>query len=138
MNVYIDSSVVLRRLRREAVTLSGWGAWQHAYASVLLRVETLRTIDRIRLSGGVDDAEVAELMTRARAMFEVIEFVPLSAAILARASQSFLTALGTLDAMHLSTALWLMEAGAGDLTFLTHDGELAVAARSVNFAVEGI
>jgi hypothetical protein len=86
----------------------------------------------------VDDVEVAELMGRARAVFDVVEFVPLSAAILARASQPFLTALGTLDALHLSTALRLVEAGTIELTFLTHDGELAVAARSLNFAVEGI
>ena len=86
----------------------------------------------------MDDAKVADLMTRAREMFEVIEFVPLSAAILARASQSFLTAIGTLDALHLSTALRLAEAGSMELTFLTHDAELAVAARGVNFAVEGI
>jgi predicted nucleic acid-binding protein len=138
MKVYVDSSVVVRWLRREATSLPGWGEWDHAYTSVLLRVETLRTIDRIRLSGAVDDAEVAELMGRARAAFDVVEFVPLSAAILARASQSFLTALGTLDALHLSTALRLVEAVTTELTFLTHDSELAIAARSVNFAVEGI
>lgn len=138
MKVYLDSSVVVRWLRREATSLPGWGGWDLAYASVLLRVETLRTIDRIRLSGVVDDAEVAELMGRARAVFDVVEFIPLSAAILARASQSFLTALGTLDALHLSTALRLVEAGAIELTFLTHDAELALAARSVNFVVEGI
>jgi hypothetical protein len=48
------------------------------------------------------------------------------------------SSLGTLDALHLSTALCLREAGSGELTFLTHDGELAVAARSLNFAVDGI
>ncbi len=137
MKVYLDSSTVVRWLRRESAVLPSWGGWERAYASVLLRVETLRTIDRIRLSGAVDDAEVTELMERARAVFDVVEFVPLSAAILSRASQSFLTALGTLDALHLSTALRLVEAGSIDLTFLTHDAELAVAARSVNLAVEG-
>jgi predicted nucleic acid-binding protein len=138
MNVYLDSSVVLRRLRRESTPFRHWAAWEHAYASVLLRVETLRTIDRMRLSGAVEDAQVAELITKSQAIFEAVEFVALNAAILERASQSFRTSVGTLDALHLSTALWLMEAGAGDLTFLTHDGELALAARSVNFAVEGI
>lgn len=137
MKVYLDSSVVVRWLRREATALPGWGGWDRAYASVLLRIETLRTIDRIRLSGVVDDVEVAELMGRARAVFDVVEFVPLSAAILARASQSFHTALGTLDALHLCTALGLVEAGKVELTFLTHDAELAIAARSVNFQVEG-
>ncbi len=127
----------MRWLRREAASLPGWGGWDHVYASVLLRVETLRTIDRIRLSAAVDDAKVAELMARARAVFDVVDFVPLSAAILSRASQSFLTALGTLDALHLSTALRLVEAGSIELTFLTHDAELAVAARGVSLPVEG-
>jgi predicted nucleic acid-binding protein len=138
MNVYLDSSVVLRRLRRESASFPHWATWDHAYASVLLKVETLRTIDRMRLSGAVEDGQVAELITKSQAIFEAVEFVALNAAILERASQSFRTSVGTLDALHLSTALWLMEAGSGDLTFLTHDGELAVAARSVNFAVEGI
>ncbi len=138
MNVYLDSSVVLRRLRRESAPFPNWAAWEHAYASILLRVETLRTIHRMRLSGAVGDAQVAELITKAEAMFAVVEFVALSGAILERASHSFRTSLGTLDALHLSTALWLTEAGSGELTFLTHDGELAVAARSLNFAVDGI
>lgn len=137
MNVYLDSSVVLRRLRREASPFSAWATWDHAYASVLLKVETFRTIDRIRLSGKVDDDEAAALLSRAGAMLDVIEFVPLSAAILDRASQSFLTALGTLAALHLATALRLVEAGFAGLMFLTHDAELALAARSVNFRVEG-
>jgi predicted nucleic acid-binding protein len=138
MNVYLDSSIVLRRLRREAAPLRGWGEWDRAYASVLLRVETFRTIDRIRLSGRIDDHGVAEMLTRARMMLEAVAFVPISGPILERASQSFLTSLGTLDALHLATALRLIEAAGIDLTFLTHDAELAVAARSLNFAVEGI
>lgn len=138
MRVYLDSSIVLRRLRREAAPFPGWGEWDAAHASVLLRVETFRTIDRIRLSGRADDGEVAEMISQARNMLDVISFAPLTTSILNRASQSFLTALGTLDALHLATALRLVEAGAGELLFLTHDAELAIAARSVNFAVEGI
>ena len=138
MNVYLDSSVVLRRLQRETAPVVAWAQWEHAYSSVLLRVEVLRTIDRNRLRGAVTDNDVAELVSKAHAIFDVIEFVGLSQVILNRASQSFRTALGTLDALHLSTALSLAEAVPLDLTFLTHDAELAVAARSVNFAVEGI
>jgi predicted nucleic acid-binding protein len=138
MNVYLDSSVVLRRLRRESAPLPGWAAWQHAYASVLLRVETLRTIDRMRLGGAVADKQVAELITHAQAIFDVLEFVSLNPPILNRAAQSFRTALGTLGALHLATALWLAEDKAIDLIFLTHDGALAVGARSANFQVEGV
>jgi predicted nucleic acid-binding protein len=138
VNVYLDSSVVLRRLQRETGPVLTWAQWEHAYSSVLLRVEVLRTIDRNRLRGAVTDNDVAELITKAYAIFDVIEFVALGEVILNRASQSFRTALGTLDALHLSTALSLAEAASLDLTFLTHDSELAVAARSVNFAVEGV
>ena len=115
-----------------------WARWEKAYSSVLLRVEVLRTIDRNRLRGAVTDNEVAELIIQAHAIFDVIEFVALSSSVLNRASQSFRTALGTLDALHLSTALQLMEISGVDLTFLTHDGELALAARAANFAVQGV
>jgi predicted nucleic acid-binding protein len=138
MNVYLDSSVVLRRLQREPAALAHWGQWQHAYSSVLLRVEVLRTIDRNRLRGAVSDREASELLAAAHAFFDAIQFVALSDGILSRGSQSFFTALGTLDALHLATALRLVEAGSMELTFLTHDAELALAARSVNFSVEGI
>ncbi len=137
MNVYIDSSIVMRRLRREAASVHAWGEWDRAYASVLLRVEIFRTIDRIRLSGRLDDRGVVEILSDARAMLESIALVPLSDPILERASQSFLTALGTLDALHLATALRLAESGRIELTFLTHDTELAAAARIMNFRVEG-
>ncbi len=138
MNVYVDSSIVMRRLRREAASVRAWGRWDRAYASVLVRVETFRTIDRIRLSGRLDDHGVVEMLSDARAMLESIALVPLSDPILERASQSFLTALGTLDALHLATALRLVESSAMELTFLTHDTELATAARSMNFNVEGV
>src|SRR5205809_378410 len=114
MNVYVDSSVVLRRLRRQAAPLRGWGDWERAYASVLIRVETFRTIDRIRLSGRIDDHGVAEMFSDTRKILEAIALVPMSDAILDRASQSFLTSLGTLDALHLATALRLAEVGGID------------------------
>ena len=138
MNVYVDSSIVMRRLRREAASLREWGEWDRAYASVLLRVEIFRTIDRIRLSGRLDDRGIVEMLGDARAMLDSIALVPLSDSILERASQSFLTALGTLDALHLATAVRLVESGGIELMFLTHDGELATAARTMNFKVEGM
>lgn len=138
MNVYLDTSIILRRLRRESAPLPGWATWENAYASVLLRVETLRTLDRMRLGGALGDDQLVELMASAGAVFAAINFVPLHAEIVNRAAQPFRTALGTLDALHLSTALWVSETGTQDLKFLTHDNELAVAARSAHFEVEGV
>jgi predicted nucleic acid-binding protein len=137
MIIYLDASVVIRKLQRDAGSLRKWGQWEHAYSSELLRVEVLRTIDRTRLHGALTDRDVADLVEKARAIFDGLELVELTQSILNRASQSFLTPLGTLDALHLATALRLVELGGMELTFLTHDTELATAARSVNFKVEG-
>jgi predicted nucleic acid-binding protein len=138
MMVYLDASVVIRKLQRETGSLREWGQWERAYSSQLLRVEVLRTIDRTRLRGALTDLEVADLVEKARAIFDGLELLELTRSILNRASQSFLTPLGTLDALHLATALRLVEATAMELTFLTHDIELAMAARSLNFSVEGV
>ena len=98
----------------------------------------LRAVDRARLRGALTDNEVADIVTKARAILDGLDLLQLSPSILNRAAQSFLTPLGTLDALHLATAVRLVESTRIELTFLTHDVELAVAARSMNFAVEGV
>jgi predicted nucleic acid-binding protein len=138
MMVYLDASVVIRKLQREAGSLREWGQWERAYSSELLRVEVLRTIDRTRLRGALTDREVADVVKKARAIFDGLELLELTQSILNRASQSFLTPLGTLDALHLATALRLVEFRGMELAFLTHDTELAMAAQSMNFNVEGV
>src|SRR5438552_2217411 len=137
MNVYLDSSVVLGRLQGERAPAIPWARWKHAYSSVLLEVEVLRTIDRSRLRQALTDQEVAALIIQAHAIFATVEVVAMSQPILDRASQSFPTALGPLDALHLATALRLREIGRIEMRFLTHDAELAIAARSMNFTVQG-
>ena len=138
MTAYLDASVVVRKLQREAGSLKEWGQWKRAFSSELLRVEVLRAVDRARLRGALTDNEVADIVMRARAILDGLELLKLSPSILNRAAQSFLTPLGTLDALHLATAVRLMESTGIELTFLTHDAELGTAARSMNFVVEGV
>jgi predicted nucleic acid-binding protein len=138
MTVYLDASVVVRKLQREAGSLKEWGQWERAYSSELLRVEVLRAVDRARLRGALTDDEVADIVIKARAILDGLELLQLSPSILSRAAQSFLTPLGTLDALHLATAVRFVESTGIELTFLTHDARLGTAARSMNFAVEGV
>jgi predicted nucleic acid-binding protein len=98
----------------------------------------LRAVDRARLRGALTDNEVADIVIKARAILDGLELLRLSPSILNRAAQSFLTPLGTLDALHLATAVRLTESTGIELTFLTHDAELGTAARSMNFTVEGV
>ena len=137
MTVYIDSSVILRILFREPNPVEVWGKWDSAFSSNLWRVEALRTVDRLRLAGDLSDEDVADLVREIRIVHETLAIYPLSERILQRASESFPTVVGTLDAIHLATALAIREVEPIDL-LLTHDGQLGTAARSVGFTVIGV
>jgi predicted nucleic acid-binding protein len=137
MIVYLDTSVVLRVLFREPNPVSVWGSWNKAYSSRLWRVEALRTVDRLRLSGNLSDEEVADLAMDIQIVHETLSVHPVSERILQRAGESFPTSVGTLDAIHLATALAVRNIEEVDL-FLTHDLQLSTAARSLGFTVLGI
>jgi predicted nucleic acid-binding protein len=137
MTVYIDTSVILRILFREPKPVKVWGKWERASSSSLWRVEALRAVDRFRLSGDLSDADVADLVREIRVVHETLAIHPLTERILQRASETFPTVLGTLDAIHMATALAIRQVEPIDL-LLTHDGQLATAARSLGFSVIGV
>lgn len=136
MIVFIDTSVILRRLFNDPKPLKKWGTWTRAYASRIWRVEALRVADRIRMEGRIDDSQVASLREQIDLINETLILVPVSETVLARSSDSFPTVIGTLDAIHLSSALLLKPSVPFDL-FLTHDKQLATAAQSFGFHVAG-
>lgn len=137
MTVYIDTSVILRILFREPNPVEVWGKWDRAFSSSLWRVEALRNVDRLRLSSDLSDENVADLVRDIRVVHETLAIYPLVERILQRAGESFPTVVGTLDAIHLATALAISDVEPIDL-LLTHDGRLATAARSVGFTVVGV
>jgi predicted nucleic acid-binding protein len=135
---YVDSSVLLRLVLGQPKRLAEWEAIDAGVTSALAEVECLRTLDRQRLRSLLSDGEIA---TRREALFRSLRklsVVELDRAVLARAAQSFATVLGTLDAIHLSTALLWREREAPELVVATHDGALAEAARSYGFPIVGI
>ena len=96
-----------------------------------MEVECLRTLDRLRVAEGLDDTAIA---LRREAVFRV----EITRVVLERASQPMPTTLGTLDAIHLATALLYREhAGAPDLVLATHDTQLGIAARASGLPVIG-
>lgn len=136
MTVYIDTSVVLRVVFRHAGALAAWGQWTTAYSSMLWHTEALRAIDRSRLNGAISDVQVSQLRTDIEVIHEHFTLVPLTERILARAGEPFPTIIGTLDAIHLATAIHIRDTLGLD-AFLTHDTQLATAAAASGFAVHG-
>lgn len=137
MTVYLDSSVLLRKVLRQAGSLREWAAVRTGVASALVETECLRTLDRLRLRVGLSDKELARRRETVFRLLESIEVVEVTAAVLARAAQPLPTELGTLDAIHLATALLWREHSGGDIIVATHDAALGVAARSCGLIVIG-
>jgi uncharacterized protein len=135
MTAFVDTSVFLRRLLRQPGAFTDWSAWGWVAASELLRLEAHRVLDRLRLQRAFGDAELGEINRLLQASFRALDFVRLSRAVLSRAADPFPTTLGTLDAIHLASALLWMEEKGGEMTFLTHDTQLAIAARACGLAV---
>jgi uncharacterized protein len=137
MKAYLDTSVILRILFHEPNPVNVWGKWEKAYSSSLWRVEALRTVDRLRLTHEITDSQVADLVREIEIVHETLAIFPVNEKILQRASETFPTVVGTLDAIHLASALSIREIDSLDLV-LTHDLQLGTAARSLGFKVIGI
>lgn len=138
MIVYLDASVVLRTVLRDGPVLATWGKWEAAYASELLGVEARRTIERLRLTGALDDTAVVSTIATIGRIERGIRQVALDRAVLRRASLPMGTAVKTLDALHLATALLLREQHGIALSVATHDAQQAVAARALGFEAIGV
>jgi predicted nucleic acid-binding protein len=138
VTVYLDSSVLLRKVLRQPHSLREWPAIQIGVASALVETECLRTLDRLRLRAGLSDKDLARRREAVFRLLENVEMVELTGAVLARAAQPLPTELGSLDAIHLATALlWREHRGGGDLVMATHDGALGTAARACGLTVLG-
>jgi predicted nucleic acid-binding protein len=137
LNAYIDSSVLLRAILGEPDRLRSWDRIDVAVSSELLRLECLRTIDRARIQLQLTDADVSRQRGDVLEAIESIGLIPLAPLVLERAAEPFPTSIGSLDALHLASALLVREQYE-DLLFATHDQALALAARAVGFAVDGV
>lgn len=138
MIAYLDSSAVLRIVLGQPNALKEWRGITRGVASALVEVECVRTLDRLRLAQGLPDEAIAVRREAVFTIMEACEVVELTRPILARASHPLPTVLGTLDALHLATALAWKDYSGTDLMMATHDEALAMAARAVGFRVIGV
>jgi len=135
---YLDPSVVLRLALGEPRRLVEWRRLERTVASALTEVECLRTLDRLARMGALTADEVATRRSAVYGLLEATEVVDVGRPVLRRASESFPTPLGTLDAIHLATALSWRDARNTSLTMATHDKALATAALAMGLTVIGV
>jgi predicted nucleic acid-binding protein len=136
--VYLDTSTLLRVLLGQRPRLAEWGSWERAYTSELAGVEARRVIDRLRLDGALDDDGVVVAQEQLTHLEAGIGRINLTRVVLRRASLPMATAVKTLDALHLASALLFRERRDVSLVFATHDVQQATAARALGFTCIGV
>ena len=137
MIAYLDSSALLDIVLggpKSPTTLRDFEAF---VSSELLAVECLRTIDRLRAQGTLSADEAVARRKVTMDWLEAVDLVLLERSILSRASEPLPLPLGTLDAIHLATALVWRDRTRHELVMATHDRQLALAARSFGIEIFG-
>ncbi len=137
MIALLDTSVLARKLLGEPQPLDAWNEIEEAYASRLVPVEMGRLIDRLRLNGTIDDEQVVQLHQELQQVLRAIDVVAITDEVLRGAAGPMPTVMGTLDAIHLATAVELRREIGRPLSVATHDLQLARAARALGFTVAG-
>jgi hypothetical protein len=92
----------------------------------------------LRLRAGLTDIEVARRRSTILALIDSLELIETDTIVLERAAQPMPTELGTLDAIHLASALLWKDANNVDLAMAIHDRALGLAAQAHGLKVLGM
>jgi len=133
MDVYLDSTVVLRQMLGSGESWEGWGKWTKAYASMLLRTECNQAANRLHAEGKIDDARRARLGSWIETVCSCVTLVPVTESILRRAGEPLPTDVGVLRGIHLATLLELQAAHGVTCAVATDDAALLRAAECLGF-----
>lgn len=128
---------MLRKLFREPNSLEEWHDIKRGFSSRLVKTECFRALDRLRQKGLLSVEETTNQYIGLQSLLGNMGIVPLTEEILKRTEEPFLAPLGSLDAIHLATALLWREEGKQEFFFATHDNELAMAVKAHGFQVIG-
>jgi uncharacterized protein len=137
MIAYIDTSALLRIVLREPGALDELRSYDALVSNELIAIESARTIDRLRLQGSLTADEAALRLRIITDWLEAIDLVLVRSSVLSRASEPMPMPLGTLDAVHLATALIWRDRMGPLPAMATHDTALGSAARAFGFEVLG-
>ena len=139
MFAYLDSSVLLRIILDQKDKLDCLSIYKKVYSSRLIKTECMRTLNRLLLESQISEVQFSELTQRLLFSLVGIEIIGITESVLEEAEEHFPRAVGTLDAIHLSSAISLTNIiEQTDLEILTHDTQLGKAALALGMKVVGI
>jgi hypothetical protein len=136
VRVYVDSSVVLQSILNADPVLDGVSPSDSLGSSDLLVIECHRVLQRERMASHLDDQQYAESVSLLETVFERLHVIEMGSAVKRRAAGPFPTVIGTLDAIHLASALlWAETQPGAQVSILTRDRQLALCAKSLGLRV---
>ena len=140
MIVYLDTSVILRIVLNEPDELETWEEITHGVTSELTIVECHRVLYRLNASGRLSDSAFQLARNYADQILLRLTIVNITPELLEKAAGPLPGSLGTLDAIHLVSAIEFRDRLVDDEPpprFGTHDRELGVAAALSKFEILG-
>ena len=136
MRTYVESSVVLRHILSGDQALNALSLSDEVGSSDLLIIECQRVLQRERMAAHLDDQQYSLSVGLLNAILERLYLIDMGPAVKRRAAGPFPTVIGTLDAIHLASAILWGEAEPGsEFRILTHDKQLALCAHSLGIRV---
>jgi predicted nucleic acid-binding protein len=136
VKAYVDSSVVLRHILNADPVLGRPSSSDEVGSSDLLTIECQWVLQRERMAGHLDDSGYSESVVLLDALLDRLSIIELGPAVKRLAAGPFPTVIGTLDAIHLASALlWKGSEAGSELVILTYDAKLALCARSLGVRV---
>lgn len=131
MNCYVDSSVVLRYLLTEDKGLTRVEEFDKSGSSELLFIECSRVLQRYRLEGLLSDRQLEEVIVHFQDIYDAFTIIEMNRQIKKRSADSFPTIVGSLDAIHLSTAVLWAEQERDPLVLFTYDEQMKTCAHAM-------
>jgi predicted nucleic acid-binding protein len=136
MRTYVDSSVVLRHILSGDQALNVLSISDEVGSSDLLIIECQRVLQRERMAAHLDDQQYSLSVGLLNTILERLYLIDMGPAVKRRAAGPFPTVIGTLDAIHLASAiLWGEVESGSEIRILTHDKQLALCAHSLGIRV---
>lgn len=136
MICYIDSSAVLRIILNTKGSFGGFNRYSKIGSSELLLIECNRVLDRYRMENILNDEQIAIVKENLKNFTDGMYIIEMTEAVKSRASGAFPSIIGTLDAIHLATAI-LWQEGNQQLTVISHDRQMNICARALGFIICG-
>ena len=136
MRTYVESSVVLRHILSGDQALNALSLSDEVGSSDLLIIECQRVLQRERMAAHLDDQQYSLSVGLLNTILERLYLIDMGPAVKRRAAGPFPTVIGTLDAIHLASAiLWGEVESGSEIRILTHDKQLALCAHSLGIRV---